>query len=52
LQTIAQINDRSRTLRIVPPIVKQLACGDVGAGGLAEVQDIVAAVRDVLQNAT
>jgi phosphopantothenoylcysteine decarboxylase len=51
LQTIAQINDRSRTLRIVPPIVKQLACGDVGAGGLAEVQDIVAAIRDLLKNA-
>jgi phosphopantothenoylcysteine decarboxylase len=51
LQTIAQINDRSRTLRIVPPIVKQLACGDVGAGGLAEVQDIVTAIRDVLEKA-
>jgi phosphopantothenoylcysteine decarboxylase len=51
LQMIAQINDRSRTLRIVPPLVKQLACGDVGTGGLAEVTDIVAAVRDVLENA-
>lgn len=48
LQLIAQINDRSRTLRIVPPIVKQLACGDVGTGGLAEVNEIVAAVNEVL----
>jgi phosphopantothenoylcysteine decarboxylase len=47
-QLIAQINDRSRTLRIVPPIVKQLACGDVGTGGLAEVADVVAAINDVL----
>src|SRR4051794_19945591 len=27
---IAQINDRSPTLRVVPPVSKQLACGDVG----------------------
>jgi phosphopantothenoylcysteine decarboxylase len=48
VQMIAQINDRSRTLRIVPPLVKQLACGDVGTGGMAEVSDIVAAIHDVL----
>ncbi len=48
LQMIAQINDRSRTLRIVPPIVKQLACGDIGTGGLADPADIVAAIQDVL----
>ncbi|HEV3438653.1 MAG TPA: flavoprotein [Gemmata sp.] len=48
VQLIAQINDRSRTLRIVPPIVKQLACGDVGTGGLADVAEIVAVVNDVL----
>ena len=47
-QLIAQINDRSRTLRIVPPVVKQLACGDVGIGGLADVADIVAAVNACL----
>jgi phosphopantothenoylcysteine decarboxylase len=45
---IAQINDRSKTLRIVPPITKPLACGDVGVGALADVDDIVAAVNDVL----
>ena len=47
LQLIAQINDRSKTLRIVPPIEKELACGDVGFGGLADVADIAAAVREM-----
>lgn len=46
-QLIAQINDRSKTLRIVPPVEKELACGDVGVGGLAEVADIAAAVREM-----
>ena len=32
--------------RIVDPVAKRLACGDVGVGGLAEVSDIVAAVRE------
>jgi phosphopantothenoylcysteine decarboxylase len=45
---IAQINERSRTLRVVPPVVKELACGDVGMGGLAEVAAIVAAVNRTL----
>ncbi|HEY3788460.1 MAG TPA: flavoprotein [Urbifossiella sp.] len=45
---IAQINDRSKTLRIVSPVEKRLACGDIGIGGLAEVADIVQAVRDML----
>jgi phosphopantothenoylcysteine decarboxylase len=46
-QLVAQINDRSKTLRVVPPVEKELACGDVGVGGLADVADIVAAVRDM-----
>ncbi len=46
LPLITQINDRSRTLRVVAPVTKQLACGDVGAGAMAEVADVVAAVRD------
>lgn len=45
---IAQINDRSKTLCIVPPVEKELACGDVGLGGLAEVSDIAAAVSEML----
>jgi phosphopantothenoylcysteine decarboxylase len=51
LQLISQINDRSKTLRIVPPLTKTLACGDVGVGGLADVADIVAAVNDLLARA-
>ena len=47
-QLIAQINDRSKTLRVVPPVEKRLACGDVGMGGLAEVAEIVAAVGDMI----
>jgi phosphopantothenoylcysteine decarboxylase/phosphopantothenate--cysteine ligase len=31
--------------RVVPPVEKRLACGDVGIGGLAEVDDLVRAVR-------
>lgn len=47
-QLVAQINDRSRTLAIVPPVAKQLACGDFGTGGLAEIAEIVAAVDRAL----
>ncbi len=45
---IAQINDRSEILRVVPPVTKTLACGDVGIGGLADVADIVLAVTELL----
>ena len=41
---IRQINDRAKTLRIVAPISKLLACGDVGVGAMAEVESIVATV--------
>jgi phosphopantothenoylcysteine decarboxylase len=41
---VRQINDRAKGLRIVGPISKQLACGDVGVGAMAEVPDLVAAV--------
>ena len=51
-QLIAQINDRSRTLRIVPPVTKTLACGDEGVGALAEVGDIVAAVKALLEKSS
>jgi phosphopantothenoylcysteine decarboxylase len=47
-QLIAQINDRSKTLRVVSPIVKTLACGDEGIGAMAEVSTIVAAVNEML----
>ncbi|HEY1380050.1 MAG TPA: flavoprotein [Gemmataceae bacterium] len=38
------INANAATLRIVGPITKRLACGDVGVGAMAEVDAIVAAV--------
>jgi phosphopantothenoylcysteine decarboxylase len=46
---IAAINERSRALRIVGPQVKRLACGDTGIGAMAEIADILAAVRLSLQ---
>jgi phosphopantothenoylcysteine decarboxylase len=46
--TLAQINARSQTFRIVTPQVKELACGDVGAGGMADVTAVVAAVDELL----
>ncbi|OWK36323.1 flavoprotein [Fimbriiglobus ruber] len=45
---VRQINDRAKGLRIVAPIEKQLACGDVGVGAMAEVDEVVAAVRAAL----
>ncbi|HJZ89628.1 MAG TPA: flavoprotein [Gemmataceae bacterium] len=46
--TLAQINSRSRTFRIVAPQVKELACGDVGTGAMADVPGLVAAVEELL----
>lgn len=37
---ISMINERSPTLRIVPPVVKELACGTVGIGAMASVEKI------------
>src|SRR5207253_4930709 len=34
---ILKINDACRTLRIVAPQSKRLACGDVGIGAMAEI---------------
>ena len=42
---IAQINDRAKGLRVVGPTTKELACGDVGIGAMAEVPDVLAAVQ-------
>lgn len=41
------INANAPRLRIVGPISKRLACGDVGVGAMAEVDEIVAAVNAV-----
>jgi len=43
-QIVGWINDHSTRLRIIAPQCKRLACGDIGMGGLAEVDDIVTAV--------
>ncbi len=45
---VEAINETSSRLRIVPPISKRLACGDIGVGGLADVTDIVQVVHQSL----
>jgi len=45
---IAMLNHTCPRLRVVPPVSKKLACGDVGIGGLAEVSDIVHLVQSLL----
>ena len=49
---IALINERCKTLRVVSPVEKRLACGDLGIGGLAEVADIALAVREMVERFT
>lgn len=39
------INSTCSTLRIVKPVSKRLACGDEGMGGMAGVEEIVAAIH-------
>lgn len=46
-QMIPIINDRCRTLRIVAPVSKALACGDIGVGAMASVADIAEVVDQV-----
>ena len=43
-ELIAQLNAGGGRLRIVAPVEKRLACDDVGVGGLASPEDLVAAV--------
>lgn len=38
-------------VKVVPPISKRLACGDVGRGAMAEPADVAAACRRELQAA-
>jgi phosphopantothenoylcysteine decarboxylase len=42
------INKHGKPLRVVPPVSKRLACGDVGVGALAPLEEIVAAVQAAL----
>jgi phosphopantothenoylcysteine decarboxylase len=46
---VAWLNSACRRLRVVAPQSKRLFCGDVGVGAMAEVQDIVAAVNEILK---
>jgi phosphopantothenoylcysteine decarboxylase len=46
--TLAQINSRSPTLRIVGPQTKALACGDIGIGAMADVAELLAATEESL----
>ncbi|GIW80736.1 MAG: hypothetical protein KatS3mg105_2543 [Gemmatales bacterium] len=43
-ELVAWINDRVEGMHIVPIQTKQLACGDVGPGAMAEIDDILKAV--------
>jgi phosphopantothenoylcysteine decarboxylase len=45
---IAWINEHSAKLRIVPPVSKRLACGDVGVGAMASVEEVVHVVNELV----
>jgi phosphopantothenoylcysteine decarboxylase len=47
-EMIDWINAQATTLRIASPITKRLACGDVGAGAMAEVEAITTTVGALL----
>jgi phosphopantothenoylcysteine decarboxylase len=47
-EIVDEINRRCPRLRVVPPQSKRLACGDVGMGALARLEEIVTAVEDLL----
>ncbi|MDW8244143.1 MAG: flavoprotein [Thermogemmata sp.] len=47
LELINRINAQCPRLRVVPPVVKTLACGDTGLGAMAEIEAIVAFVQDL-----
>jgi len=49
---IPVLNDRCRSLHMVAPVRKALACGDVGQGGLATPSAIVDAVELALRDGT
>ena len=47
-ELIAQLNARAPRMRIVPPVSKRLACGDVGPGAMAEISVILSNVTEML----
>jgi phosphopantothenoylcysteine decarboxylase len=44
-QIIPVMNERCKGLRVVAPVAKELACGDVGVGALGAIEDIVQTVQ-------
>jgi len=46
---VAWINAHASRLRVVGPVSKRLACGDVGVGALAPLEELVAAVGSLTQ---
>ena len=51
-QLIHMLNAAPRKIWMIPPTEKQLACGDIGVGALAEIEDVVAVVRELLPDRT
>jgi phosphopantothenoylcysteine decarboxylase len=49
-EIVVMMNRTCPRLRVVAPVSKRLACGDVGVGGLAELGDLVAAVESLLRH--
>jgi phosphopantothenoylcysteine decarboxylase len=49
-ELIVEINQRCPRLRIVAPQSKRLACGDVGVGGLADIEEIIGAVAGLVSH--
>ena len=47
-QLIHWINSQNQGIRIVGPIEKNLACGEIGMGAMAEVEEIIRAVSRAL----
>ncbi len=47
VDTIRQINARAPKFRVTAPISKELACGDVGIGAMAEISDILKHVEEL-----
>jgi phosphopantothenoylcysteine decarboxylase len=48
-ELVAWINERCSRLRIVGPQSKRLACGDVGVGAMADVEEIVNEIGRLLE---
>ncbi len=49
-EMMVMINNTSPRLRVVPPVSKRLACGDVGVGAMAELDDILAVVETMARH--